>query len=285
MASSDAAQSLRHGRFGDDWRVLLPMAPNSGATRTAEVRVSSQRVAVSQVGQASAEQILANNGTWTWFNDPRAVYDAGTDTLFYGVIRDGGVVYFHSANFTTGIKQQGTPRPLVFQDDDHANPALCLLASGKILSAYSQRIGDSFSARTTNVLDIRTWNAPVQLASGRLNDAYAQLHQMGDTAETVYWIFRRLETGAAANERTIKIRTSTNDGSTWGPAFDLLFARGQRPYLLSAKHGANRIDFVPLDTAEHRGLASRPATGRARTSGRMAPRLAMTPRFPSASPI
>jgi len=243
MASSDAAQSLRHGRFGDEWRGLLPMAPNPGAARTADVRVSSQRV-VSQEGQASVEQVVTSNGTWTWFNDPRAVYDAATDTLFYGVIRDGGVVSFHSANLTTGTTQQGTPRTLVFQDDDHANPALCLLASGKILGAYSQRIGDSFSARTANTLDIRTWEAPVALASGTVNDAYAQLHQMGDTDETVYWIFRRFETGAPPNERTIKIRTSTNDGSTWGDAFNLLFESGNLPYVITAKNGANRIDFV-----------------------------------------
>lgn len=190
---------------------------------------------------ALSQAVVGLSGIWTWFNDPRSVYDPSTHRLFYAAILNDGTVAVQSWDFTKRLSLFGRPHgTTVLQIDDHANPALCLLDTGKILAAYSQHNGDSFSCRSTNVGDIRTWDTEVAVASGANDDAYAHLVQMGDTAKTVFWFYRR----GAANPRPVRYRTSTDGGATWGGDTDLFDDGTNRPYFKCVKTSGSRIDFV-----------------------------------------
>lgn len=185
---------------------------------------------------ALAANIVSFDGNWTWFNDPRAVYDSATQRLFWGEIRSDGKVAVNSWDFLRQLYLRGTPRTSVLQIDDHDNPALCILDNGEILAAYSVHTGDSFSCRTNGATDIRTWRTEVAVASVANDDAYAHLMQMGDTAKSVFWFYRR--------NGSTQFRVSTDRGDTWGGDTTLISNAGERPYFKCVKTSRSRIDFV-----------------------------------------
>ncbi len=191
---------------------------------------------------AALDASILGNGMWTWFNGPRVLYDPTANKLYVGSLRvrvastTTARVSIRSWDFDKRTFYAGEP-DTNFLNDDHCNPAVCKLASGKILTAYSRHPGDSFSARSTYANDIRTWDTPVQVASGATDDAYAHLFQMGDTARTVYWFFRR---GTAARY----FQTSTNEGTSWNSPVQFVAQSGERPYLIAEQNGSLRIDFV-----------------------------------------
>jgi hypothetical protein len=184
----------------------------------------------------TSDQVVAANGIWTWFTDPRAIYD-GSNVLYFAGIDSTGVVGVYALNLTTGVVTTGTPRGSVLALDDHNNPALCLLDDGKILTAYSQHNGSSWSARSTSAGDISAWDTPVATTGN--DHAYAQLIQMGDTAGTVYWFYRTF--GSTAPRY---FRTSTDRGSTWGTGVKFLELTSQRPYVIASKTSGSRIDLL-----------------------------------------
>jgi len=188
---------------------------------------------------ALADPIAGLNGTWTWFNNPRAVYSSVTGKLFYAFVRSTGVISVASLDYNNRIFQYGTPRTAVLQVDDHVNPAIIVLDNGEVLVAYSVHNGDGFSARSANAYDIRTWDAPVQVNSGSDDDTYASLMQMGDTAGTCYWFFRRGNPNGPFN-----FRTSTDRGDTWASSTEFFRNGSERPYLIAEKTASNRVDFV-----------------------------------------
>ncbi|HYE17071.1 MAG TPA: BNR-4 repeat-containing protein [Tepidisphaeraceae bacterium] len=190
---------------------------------------------------ALSQQVVSLNGIWSTGADLRAVYDATSNRLFYGAIRSNGVVEINSWDFTRRIHLHGTPRTAVLEADDHNNPALCVLNDGIVLACYSQHNGDSYSARSSNARDIRTWGTPVQLASGTTDDTYASVYQVGDTNNTVYWFFRRYVSGTTYDRY---FRTSTDGGASWNSPVQFLTLANQRPYLSVYQNGASRLDFL-----------------------------------------
>lgn len=188
---------------------------------------------------AVPDSVFSRDGIWTWFNDPRCVYDSSRDMLYVGALRKNGTPWVASWDFTNQIHRLSTPRG-VLEVDDHDNPALCLLSSGKILAAYSQHGGDSYSARATTAGSIRAWETEVT-ANTAGDDSYAHLFQIGDTAETVYWFYRRTVSGTNKNHR---LRTSTDDGGSWSDVGAIFDVASNRPYFKIWQPSASRIDFA-----------------------------------------
>src|SRR5690606_32657317 len=172
---------------------------------------------------AGSPQVVSPGGVWTWFNDPRAVYDPDTDTLFFAGLRSNGRIFVQSWDFTRQRRESGTPRTAVLQVDDHANPALIILDDGTIGIAYTQHNGGSFFARSSQPKDIRTWQTPVTIATSP-NETYNHLFQMGDSAQTLYRFFR-FERGAPPAWHP-HFQTSTDRGATWGPPTKYLQSPG-----------------------------------------------------------
>lgn len=213
---------------------------------TAAITLGAATLSATGVGPTTgtlSPQVFSLNGIWTWFNDPRSVYDSSRGLLYVGALQANGVVRVHCFDVTNGVlRATGYPRgQTVLEVDDHNNPALCLLTDGKLLVAFSQHNGDSFSVRTTNAGDISTWDSPVAVASGANDDSYAHLMQMGDTANTVVWFYRR----GTTEPKPVRYRTSTDGGATWGGDTDLLqAATSTHCYFKCARTSGSRIDFV-----------------------------------------
>jgi hypothetical protein len=192
---------------------------------------------------ALSAQVLNFNTCWTWFNDPRAYYDPGTQKAYIAGIQSDGRLRITVLDFASNLllpigRPYGTT---VLEADDHNNPAIIVLDNGKLLTAFSQHNGNSYSVRSTNAHDASTWDSPVTLATGGTLDSYAHLMQMGDTAQTVFWFFRR----GSTDPKPIYYRTSTDRGSTWSSATELVNAASTTHcYFKCVKTSGSRIDVV-----------------------------------------
>src|SRR5690606_2002103 len=121
---------------------------------------------------------ISLSGIWTWFNDPRAVYDSVNDVLYYAAVNNAGTVRINAWDFTNLHFRSAPISTTSLGVDDHNNPALLLLASGKILAAYSEHNGDSYSRRATTAGEIDAWETEVHVnapGTSGVNNSYAQL--------------------------------------------------------------------------------------------------------------
>src|SRR5512140_3601325 len=77
-----------------------------------------------QIGAAAQTNFatLVNDGAWTWYNDPRALYHNGL--LYFGYVRSGdGRSTLSVFNPTNGGRTELWASTLT-QGDDHDNPGL-----------------------------------------------------------------------------------------------------------------------------------------------------------------
>lgn len=185
--------------------------------------------------------LLINDGCWTWFNHPVAAPD-GYGNLYVGSWQAAGlrpvVTKFDASGRSEVMSNYCVPLSSSYETDDHDNPAMLPLASGKILACWGYHNGDSFCATTTSAGDPTVWNAPVTVQTAAA-DSYAQIMQADDNNDTIYWFFRR----GSSNPRPQYFRTSTDDGATWSAATEFLSVASQRPYFRWWKTSGTRFDF------------------------------------------
>ncbi len=190
---------------------------------------------------------LYQGGIWTWFNEPIAIYDSASKSTYIAWLdRRGGSCFqwagqYHHDYQLWDIFQVSSSLSAL---DDHDGPAILPLVSGKILMAYSSHGStNSFCRTSTNNGSIKVWNAEVTVnASGTSGstDAYVHLAQTPDTNSTIWWFYRRQESGVFKGNY---YRVSTDNGATWGTPVALFANSTQRPYMRMVSSGL-RIDFA-----------------------------------------
>jgi hypothetical protein len=182
---------------------------------------------------------MFDDAIWTWFNEPMSVYSSTYDSTYTAWIDSAGAVWVgqwhHARREKTQIRLKTG-----LAANDHSNPAVCVLDNGKILICYSEHNGDSWCRLSTAAGDIREFGAEVTVNTAS-TDAYAHVFQMGDTAGTIYWFFRRTVSGS---ERPIYFRTSTDDGATWSSVTSVVDQSSQRPYFRIWQTSSTRLDFA-----------------------------------------
>lgn len=184
-----------------------------------------------------ASQIIAD-GIWTWFNHPEAVYHAASDSIIWGAIDAAGRPFVYQYHLTDNVLKQVLLRAS-FEVDDHNNPAVLVLASGKILCCYSRHDGASYS-RTSKLVGDIAGGFETEVALGTTVASYAQLAQVADNNDTIYWFWR--ETDGVG--KTWWFRTSTDDGANWSGGTQLLSiaALVNQNYIRIHQASGTRID-------------------------------------------
>src|SRR5262245_46717572 len=103
---------------------------------------------------------LVTDGAWTWFNDPRALFQNGK--LYFGYVRATDSKTTLSAfdlatGQTTNLWVSGFT-----QFDDHNNPGLLVKQDGTLLAVYSRHGSDQYfsyrTSATTNPISGADWN-------------------------------------------------------------------------------------------------------------------------------
>jgi hypothetical protein len=185
--------------------------------------------------------VLARDGIWTWFNSPVAFYDSTADSLVFGAYPKafqrpliGAFNCTTRADLQYGILEGAA----AYETDDHDNPAVYLLASGKYLACFSEHNDDSLSYTSTAANSARLWDAGVSMNTAS-QDAYCQILQ-ATYSNKIYCFHRRFIT----TEYPQYFRTSTDDGATWSSSTQFLQDSGDRPYFRWWRTSGTRFDFV-----------------------------------------
>lgn len=178
---------------------------------------------------------LVANGVWTWFNEPRAIYDSGV--TYIGWITSGGSVGVTSFTHADESLSSFTLRASM-ETDDHDNPALYMRSDGKLLAAYAKHSTDGFGRYriATNAGSIAAWDAEQTLSDSFVG--YANLHYLTDS-DLLYWHYRSGNTAT----RPRKGWASDDEGSSWGAGSNWINQTSQRPYTKTCNNGS-RVDMV-----------------------------------------
>ena len=189
--------------------------------------------------------VLAQDGAWTWYNDPRALFHNGL--LYFGSVRfaDGKSV-LSVFDPRTGLASNLWASARA-ERDDHNVPALLPEQDGTLLAVYARHGADAFFAfrrsLTTNPAAAADWGAEQTIPATGASVTYANPIQLSAEGGRIYDFTRNLNYNPT-------VFTSTNGGATWSPP-KLLLETGRggtvRPYVKYSSDGARRIDFLYTD--------------------------------------
>ncbi len=186
---------------------------------------------------------LANDGAWTWFNDPRALFHNGA--LYFGFVRSDGASALNVLQFQTGTAQNLWTSTWS-QYDDHDNPGLLRLEDGRLLAIYARHgSAQTFSYRlslSSNPVVPAAWDAEQTSPWTGVGLTYANPYQLATESGKVYDFCRDLNFNPT-------VLTSTNSGSTWSaPQLFIKTGTGSiRPYVKYSSDYSSRIDFLYSD--------------------------------------
>lgn len=142
---------------------------------------------------ARGTKTFTTDGTWCWFQDPRALYYKGIKEQTYtGWITHDGKIQVASYNHATGEIIQTTIKE-GFQVDDHNNPTFLVRSDGRIMVCYSGHFfGPMRVLVSKNPEDISSFGPESTFGN---SVTYANPYQIGNS---IYMFYR--------------------DGSTWHPS-------------------------------------------------------------------
>jgi len=205
---------------------------------------------VVMVGAAMSSQaqtnfaVLANDGAWTWFNDPRALYYQGILYFGYDRAADGKTV-LSALNLQSG-KVTDLWTGVFTQTDDHDVPGLLVKSDGTMLAVYSRHQSDQYFAYRlstgTNPVTASDWGAEQRIAATGASMTYANPFQLSSESGRVYDFCRNLNYNPT-------VFTSTDGGATWSTP-EILIQTGTgstRPYVKYCSDYNQRIDFLYTD--------------------------------------
>lgn len=187
--------------------------------------------------------VLASDGVWTWYNDPRALFHNGR--LYFGYVRADGktaLSVFTPANgVTSNLWVSGFT-----QVDDHNNPGLLARADGHLLAIYARHGSDQwFAYRRSVTNDPHTsagWAAEQQIPNSGAGMTYANPFQLAAESGRIYNFCRNTNYNPT-------FFTSVDGGNTWSaPQHFIRTGTGSvRPYVKYASDYNQRIDFLYTD--------------------------------------
>lgn len=192
--------------------------------------------------------ILADDGAWCWFNEPRLVCDQSQGNLYASYVsHDGslGVAALDVAAGTTSEFQLESK----FEADDHDTPGLLVMPDGHVMAFYCTHgvTNDPIYWRKTTVAgDISAWDAAetITLTSGA-KPTYPRPVLIGDR---IYVFYR--------NEYDAHFIYSDDDGATWSATDTLINYSGTDRGYLNMVASDGRVDFLVGDVAPNDGNAS-----------------------------
>jgi hypothetical protein len=191
--------------------------------------------------------VLANDGVWTWFNDPRALFNNGTLYFSYDRFSDGKTV-LSTLNLQTGGVTNLWTSSLASQDD-HNVAGLLPKQDGRMLAVYSRHGQDQFFcyrlSTSANPVSPSAWGAEQRNNTGTSVSSamsYSNPFQLAAEGGKIYNFARYLNWNP-------NVFTSTDGGSTWSAPRIVIQTGtgGTRPYVKYCSDYNQRLDFLYTD--------------------------------------
>lgn len=187
--------------------------------------------------------VLASDGAWTWYNDPRALFHNGT--LYAGYVRNAdGRAALTAYTPGTGVATSLWSSSWV-QADDHNNPALLPLEDGRLLALHARHSTEAkFYARvstSTNPVASGDWAAEAAFTNAA-TVSYQNPYRLATEPGRIFNFMRCINYNPT-------VTYSTNNGASWSGTTNLIrTGTGSiRPYVKYTSDYTNRIDFLYTD--------------------------------------
>src|ERR1051326_2607941 len=188
--------------------------------------------------------VLADDGAWTWYNDPRALFYQGK--LYFGYVRAAdGKTTLSTFDLNTGTRTD-LWTGVFTQLDDHNVPGLLPKQDGTMLAVYSRHAADQFFAwrlSGTNTASATGWGAEQRTSNTGASMTYANPFQLSAENGRIYNFCRNLNYNPT-------VFVSTNGGTNWSSP-QILIQTGTggtiRPYVKYDSDRTQRLDFLYTD--------------------------------------
>jgi hypothetical protein len=206
------------------------------------------------VGFAQPITELANDGTWCWFSDPRAIYlPQNGGKLVTGYVSEDGSVIALQHNVKSGETQSYILNKKL-EVDDHNNPAFVQRADGHILAFYTKHHNtDLYMHVSKKPYDASEWEPAITINPNGKADVekygdnkytYANPFVLSEENNRIYLFGRWI--GFKPN-----FSWSDDGGKTWAEGRVVVspqpFSWGQRPYVKYFSDGKDKIHMVFTD--------------------------------------
>ena len=187
---------------------------------------------------------IAPDGAWTWFNDERAVFHQGA--LFVGYVQsngDYGVTRYDPATNQSDHMVISTPDSR--QRDDHNNPSITALPSGKLLLLYAKHSSSAEFYQRTSLVDQPTTDAdwgPERTHQLPARNTYNNTYRLSAENDRIYNFHRSINFNPTL--------TLSNDlGESWEDTLHFIETGGggTRPYPRYVSNHTDRIDLIYTD--------------------------------------
>lgn len=185
--------------------------------------------------------VLAEDGAWCWFQDPRAVYFEGTHRRTYsGWVTKAGQLRIGTYDHDTEEKAQITLRE-EWGINDHNTPSFLVLPDGRLTVFYARHNGKGLYSRTTTQPEnISSWEEEVTVTdTDRITYNHPVQLSEEDNRFYVFWRGPSWKPTFASSE----------DGQSWTTPQILVQQPGReeddiRPYLKLVSDGKSSIHFA-----------------------------------------
>jgi len=186
---------------------------------------------------AQAQTVVAEQGAWCWFADPRALHNG--DYTYLGYIDVHGNVCATQLNERTGERTEVLIRSC-FQPDDHNNPTFQVLPDGRVMIFYTRhtdepRIWYRISKRAGDISDL----GKEKFIQTKHNTTYPSPFIMSDDPQHIYLCWR----GIGWHPTIARITLPDAEDSVtvdYGPK-QIVQSTGARPYAKYYSNGRDKI--------------------------------------------
>lgn len=193
---------------------------------------------------ATVDRVLAADGAWTWFNDPRALFHGGR--LYFGYVKRSSTrpaLSVHDPE-TGRITEMFEIDFSCENRDDHDNPAIAVLPDGRLfVSAATHDATRSFYyrlSRCAKPLLPEDWE---EQAAHETPEAISYQNPFVLTGEN-----NRLYNFHRCIGWNPSVALSEDGGRTWSAIQRFIAAENRRrPYIKFASNGEDRIDVIYTD--------------------------------------
>ena len=187
--------------------------------------------------------IIADEGAWCWFADPRAMHytsaDGSINAAYIGYIDVHGAIKATQMDFVKNKREDVLVRS-VFQPDDHDNPTFLTLPDKRIMLFYTRHTDESkFYYRISKKPGDITNLGEEKVLSVANNTTYPSPFILSDDPDHIYLCWR----GIGWHPTIAKLSmpdANDNCNFEWGPC-QIVQSTGARPYAKYQSNGKDKI--------------------------------------------
>jgi len=187
--------------------------------------------------------IVADEGAWCWFADPRAMHytspDGNINAAYIGYIDVHGAIKATQMDFVNNKREDVLVRS-VFQPDDHNNPTFLTLPDKRIMIFYTRHTDEAkFYYRISKKPGDITSLGDEKVISVANNTTYPSPFILSDDPDHIYLCWRGIGWHPTIGKLSMP---DANDDCRfeWGP-FQMVQSTGARPYAKYQSNGKDKI--------------------------------------------